>query len=71
MRRTPPTTEPFSRNSLDATFVWMLADQKERQCAADVQRPRDVLRSEIEYYVFALRELAERKHRPLVRIGSG
>jgi hypothetical protein len=30
MCRMPPTTEPFSRNSLDEPFVWILADEKER-----------------------------------------
>jgi hypothetical protein len=27
----PPTTEPLGRHCLDQTFVWILADDKERQ----------------------------------------
>jgi hypothetical protein len=30
MHRMPPATEPFSRNSLDEIFVWILVDEKGR-----------------------------------------
>jgi hypothetical protein len=38
MHRMPPTTEPLSRNSLDETFVGILADEKERQRGNEKER---------------------------------
>jgi hypothetical protein len=49
MQRMLPTTDPLSRNSLDETYLWILADEKKRQGAADAHPPRDALRSELEH----------------------
>jgi hypothetical protein len=36
----PPTTEPLSRNFLDETIVWILADEKKRQAVRAHNSPR-------------------------------
>ena len=36
----PPTTEPLSRNFLDETFFWILADKKVRQALRAHNSPR-------------------------------
>jgi hypothetical protein len=41
MQRMPPTTEPLIQNSLYETFFWILADETERQVAADAHRHSD------------------------------
>ena len=68
MQRTPSTTEPFSRNFLDETFVWSPADEKERQAVRAYYSPRKHY-SRSSNTQFRARGFAER-HRPLIRIDS-
>jgi hypothetical protein len=66
MQLMPPTTEPVSRNFLDATFVWMLADQKQRLALWTHTRPMDLLSAELEHSASRSRDLTS-ADRPLTR----
>jgi hypothetical protein len=68
MQRAPQTTEPLSRNSLDETFVWIVADEKEQQGASDAHQARDMLQPELEHSASRSGGIAERKRRTLIRI---
>ena len=69
MQRMPPTTEHVARNSLDETFFWIPADEKERQAVRAHDSPR-TLHGRSSTTRFRARRFADRKHRPLIRIGS-
>jgi hypothetical protein len=43
MQRMPPTTDPLSRNYLEETFVWIIADKKEREKERHAPRTQTAL----------------------------
>jgi hypothetical protein len=69
----PPTTDPLSRNFLDETFVWILADNKEREKerqALWTHTGPETCYGPSSNIPFRARGMADRKHRPLIRLGS-
>jgi hypothetical protein len=48
MHRVPPTTDRLSGNSLDESFIQILADEKGTAGAANAHEPTDWLRHELE-----------------------
>jgi hypothetical protein len=69
MDRMPPTTEPLSRNLLDETFVWILADEKERQALRTHSSPGTCYGRSTSIPLRAP-GFDMRKHRLQIRIGS-
>jgi hypothetical protein len=69
MQRMPPTTEPVSRNFLDEIFFWTLADEEERQAVRAHNSPGPHL-GRSSNTPFCAQGFADRKYRPLIRIGS-
>jgi hypothetical protein len=59
----------LGRNSLEEEFVWILADEKERQSVLTPNSP-GTRYGRSSNTQFRGRGFAERKHRPLIRIGS-
>jgi hypothetical protein len=68
MRRIPPTTEPLSRSFFNETFFSIPADNKEQQAVRAHSTGTRYGRSSNTQ--FRAPGFAERKHRPLIRIGS-
>jgi hypothetical protein len=66
----PPTTEPLSRDFLDETFFWIPADEHERRAVRAHNSPGTRYRLSLNTQ-FRVRGFAERKRRPLIRIGLG
>jgi hypothetical protein len=50
MQRMSPTTEPFCRNFLDETFVWILTDEKEWQALRSHTTRTDLPPTELELF---------------------
>jgi hypothetical protein len=69
MQRMPPTTEPLGRIFVDETFLWTRADEKERQAVRAHNSPGTRYGWSSKTQIRA-QGFAERKHRPLIRIGS-
>jgi hypothetical protein len=68
MRRMFPTTEPVSRNSLDETFVSIVVDEKERPVLRAHTGPGTCYARSSNIPLPAGGP-ADRKHRPMIRIG--
>jgi hypothetical protein len=64
-----PTAEPLGRHSLDQTFVWILADDKERQSLPRTPAQGHTTVGDRTFRV-AVGGFAERQLSPLIRIGS-
>jgi hypothetical protein len=73
MQRIPPTTETVSRNILGETVVWILSDENEKGRHAALRThtsAEECAAVRARKFRFALKRIADREHRPLIRIGS-